>query len=230
MKRSEINAVIKKFEKLLDEYKFEIPPFLKFTPEEWETKGHEYDEIRDNMLGWDVTDYGEGDFKHLGLALITLRNGNVKNPKYTKAYAEKIIMCDEGQVSPMHFHWTKMEDLINRGGNDIVMTLYNADKETELLDKENPVMCFSDGRRYYLEPGGQVVLKPGDSITFYPYYYHEFIIPENGKGPVLIGEVSMCNDDNTDNRFLNPLGRFPTIEEDEPPYRLLCNEYPAAKD
>ena len=38
------------------------------------------------------------------------------------------------------------------------------------------------------------------------------------------------NDDNTDNRFYEPLGRFPEIEEDEPPYRLLCTEYPAAKD
>ena len=47
--------------------------------------------------------------------------------------------------------------------------------------------------------------------------------------PALIGEVSMCNDDNTDNRFLKPLGRFPTIEEDEPAYRLLCTEYPAAE-
>ena len=36
--------------------------------------------------------------------------------------------------------------------------------------------------------------------------------------------------DNTDNRFNPPVGRFPKIEEDEPPYRLLCNEYPAAKD
>lgn len=51
-----------------------------------------------------------------------------------------------------------------------------------------------------------------------------------GTGPVLLGEVSMCNDDNTDNRFYEPIGRFPEIEEDEPPYRLLCNEYPAAKD
>jgi D-lyxose ketol-isomerase len=25
------------------------------------------------------------------------------------------------------------------------------------------------------------------------------------------------------------MGRFPAIEEDEAPYRLLCNEYPAAK-
>ena len=226
MKRSEINAVIKRFEKLLEEHRFELPPFCKWTPEEWQTKGHEYDEIRDNMLGWDVTDYGMGDFGHLGLALITIRNGHVHNPKYTKTYAEKIIMCDSGQVSPMHFHWHKMEDIINRGGNDIHFTLYNATEDEQLAD--TPVKIFSDGRCYTVPAGETVVLKPGQSLSLYPYYYHEFVIPEGG--PVLIGEVSMCNDDNTDNRFLNPLGRFPTIEEDEPPYRLLCNEYPKAAD
>lgn len=226
MKRSEINAIIKRFEKLLEEHRFELPPFCKWTPEEWQTKGHEYDEIRDNMLGWDVTDYGMGDFGHLGLALITIRNGNVHNPKYTKTYAEKIIMCDSGQVSPMHFHWHKMEDIINRGGNDIHFTLYNATEDEQLAD--TPVKIFSDGRCYTVPAGETVVLKPGQSLSLYPYYYHEFVIPEGG--PVLIGEVSMCNDDNTDNRFLNPLGRFPTIEEDEPPYRLLCNEYPKAAD
>lgn len=226
MKRSEINAVIKRFEKLLEEHRFELPPFCKWTPEEWQTKGHEYDEIRDNMLGWDVTDYGMGDFGHLGLALITIRNGNVHNPKYTKTYAEKIIMCDSGQVSPMHFHWHKMEDIINRGGNDIHFTLYNATEDEQLAD--TPVKIFSDGRCYTVPAGETVVLKPGQSLSLCPYYYHEFVIPEGG--PVLIGEVSMCNDDNTDNRFLNPLGRFPTIEEDEPPYRLLCNEYPKAAD
>lgn len=226
MKRSEINAVIKRFEKLLEEHRFELPPFCKWTPQEWQTKGHEYDEIRDNMLGWDVTDYGMGDFGHLGLALITIRNGNVHNPKYTKTYAEKIIMCDSGQVSPMHFHWHKMEDIINRGGNDIHFTLYNATEDEQLAD--TPVKIFSDGRCYTVPAGETVVLKPGQSLSLYPYYYHEFVIPEGG--PVLIGEVSMCNDDNTDNRFLNPLGRFPTIEEDEPPYRLLCNEYPKAAD
>lgn len=229
MKRSEINAVIKKFEALLAEYRFALPPYLFFTPEEWQTKNHEYDEIRDNMLGWDVTDYGLGNFDELGLALITIRNGNVNNPKYTKTYAEKIIMCDEGQVSPMHFHWNKMEDIINRGGNDIVFKLYNANRETEELDDTDVEIC-KDGRCYTVKAGSEVVLKPGESLTLYPYYYHEFVIPKNGKGPALIGEVSMCNDDNTDNRFLNFLGRFPTIEEDEAPYRLLCNEYPAAKN
>lgn len=225
MKRSEINAVIKKFEVLLEEHCFELPPFLSFTPQEWKTKGHEYDEIRDNMLGWDVTDYGEGNFDKLGLALITLRNGNVHNPKYAKPYAEKIIMCDSGQISPMHFHWGKMEDIINRGGNNIEFTLYNADKETEQFAASDVVIC-QDGRQYTMPAGTKVTLHPGESLTLYPYLYHEFIIPEGG--PVLIGEVSMCNDDNTDNRFLNPIGRFPTVEEDETPYRLLCNEYPDA--
>ena len=114
MKRSEINKIIKEFEGLLNEYKFALPPFCHFTPEEWAEKGHEYDEIRDNALGWDVTDYGEGDYDKKGLALITIRNGNVHNEKYTKVYAEKIMMIRGGQVSPNHFHWNKMEDIINR--------------------------------------------------------------------------------------------------------------------
>ncbi|MBQ7564335.1 MAG: D-lyxose/D-mannose family sugar isomerase [Lachnospiraceae bacterium] len=226
MKRSEINAVIKKFEALLEEYRFALPPYLSFTPEEWRTKGHEYDEIRDNKLGWDVTDYGEGHFDTLGLALITIRNGNVKMPdKYKKPYAEKIMMCDSGQISPMHFHWNKMEDIINRGGNDIVFKFYNANKDTEEFE-DTDVLIMKDGRQYRLPAGSEAVLKPGESFTLYPYLYHEFIIPEGG--PALIGEVSMCNDDDTDNRFKEPLGRFPTIEEDEPAYRLLCTEYPPA--
>ena len=58
--------------------------------------------------------------------------------------------------------------------------------------------------------------------------YHDFEV-EEGTGPVLLGEVSQCNDDNVDNRFYEKMGRFPEIEEDEAPYRLLCNEYPEAK-
>ena len=43
--------------------------------------------------------------------------------------------------------------------------------------------------------------------------------------PVLVGEVSMVNDDNLDNRFYEPIGRFPEIEEDEPPLYLLVGDY-----
>lgn len=226
MKRSEINRALRDMEKMIDRCSFKLPPFCYFTPEEWNEKGHEYDEVRDNMLGWDITDFGMGDFDKVGFSLITLRNGNVSMDKYTKPYAEKLLYMKEGQSAAMHFHWNKMEDIINRGGNNIIFTFYNADPETgEFLDTD--VLICQDGRQYTMPAGSKVTLHPGESMTLYPYLYHEFIIPEGG--PSLIGEVSMTNDDNTDNRFKNPLGRYPTIEEDEAPYRLLCTEYPAAK-
>ncbi|MFI3173525.1 MAG: D-lyxose/D-mannose family sugar isomerase, partial [Eubacteriales bacterium] len=208
------------------EYKFALPPFANFTPEEWETKNSEYDEIRDNMLGWDITDYGLGDFEKVGFALITIRNGNQSNPKYKKVYAEKLLMIKEGQHSPMHFHWTKSEDIINRGGGTLLIRVYN-DKGDGTFD-DTDVVVNSDGRSYSVPAGTQVELTPGESITLWPHQYHDFDV-KPGTGDVLIGEVSMCNDDNTDNRFYDEMGRFPTIEEDEAPYRLLCNEYPVAK-
>ena len=229
MKRSEINRRIREMETLIDKVGFKLPPFLSFTPQEWEEKGHEYDEIRDNMLGWDVTDYGEGDWEKLGNTLITLRNDNVHNPIYTKTYAEKLCRNVEGQISPMHFHWNKMEDLINRGGGNLLVKLYRANRNDNSLDTESEVEICSDGRRYMVPAGTEIRLKPGESVTMYPYYYHEIRVEPRTK-EVLLGEVSMCNDDNTDNCFLKELGRFPAIEEDEPPYRLLCNEYPPAKD
>lgn len=227
MKRSEINACIKYMENLIQSHGFKLPPFCGWTPQEWETKGHEYDEIRDNMLGWDITDYGKGDWEKLGFALVTIRNGNQHNPKYKKVYAEKLLMLKEGQHSPMHFHWMKSEDIINRGGGVLVIHVYNDDGQGGLGDTD--VLVNSDGRSYYVPAGTGVELKPGESITIWPHQYHDFDVKE-GTGDVLIGEVSMCNDDNTDNRFYEEMGRFPAVEEDEPPYRLLCNEYPPAKD
>ena len=222
MKRSEINKALKEMEQLVKKHGFSLPPFCDFTPVQWKTKGHEYDEIRDNMLGWDITDYGLGDFEKVGFALITLRNGNQNNPKYKKVYAEKLLMLKEGQHSPMHFHWKKSEDIINRGGGTMIIHVYN-DKDGTLDDTD--VLVNSDGRSYYVPAGTGVELNPGESITLWPHQYHDFDV-KPGTGDVLIGEVSMCNDDNTDNRFLEEIGRFPTIEEDEEPYRLLCNEYP----
>ena len=122
MKRSEINAALKEMEQMIIDYKVALPTFCYFTPQEWQEKGHEYDEIRDNMLGWDITDYGLGKFEEVGFSLITLRNGNLKmKDKYKKTYAEKLLYIKESQYSPMHFHWNKMEDIINRGGGDLMV-------------------------------------------------------------------------------------------------------------
>ncbi|MBE6908646.1 MAG: D-lyxose/D-mannose family sugar isomerase [Ruminococcaceae bacterium] len=228
MKRSEINAALREMEAMINEYRVSLPDFCHFTPDAWRTKGHEYDEVRDNMLGWDITDYGLGKFDELGFSLITLRNGNLKlREKYAKTYAEKLLYLKDGQYAPMHFHWAKMEDIINRAGGNVLIRVYNSD-ENEQIDRESPVTVHLDGCERVVPAGTQVRLTPGQSITIVPLLYHDFTV-EAGSGAVLLGEVSQCNDDNTDNRFEPPMGRFPAIEEDEPPYRLLCNEYPGAE-
>ena len=228
MKRSEINAALREMEQMIRDYRFSLPDFCHFTPEEWLTKGHEYDEVRHNLLGWDITDYGLGKFDEVGFSLITLRNGNLKmRDKYPKPYAEKLLYLREGQYSPMHFHWMKMEDIINRGGGTVLIRVYNSLPDEE-LDRESPVTVHIDGHAMTVPAGTQVPLHPGQSITIYPYLYHDFEV-EPGTGAVLLGEVSQVNDDANDNRFNPPVGRFPAVEEDEEPYRLLCTEYPKAR-
>lgn len=223
MKRSEINTIMKEALEFFKEYRISLPSFVHWSPEEWKQKGDEAEEIRENMLGWDITDFGQGDFEKTGLLLITLRNGNQKeNQKYPKPYAEKLMVVREKQVTPMHFHWSKMEDIINRGGGNLMIKLYNSDKE-ELADTD--VSVSIDGVRHTFPAGHVVCLAPGQSITLTPGLYHRFW-GEEGKGTVLVGEVSMTNDDETDNRFYDEVGRFPAIEEDEKPVYLLCNEYP----
>ncbi len=226
MKRSKINAEIKYMERILKEHGFEIPPFCRWSPRDWENRGEEYDEIRDNKLGWDVTDYGLGDFDKAGLSLLTIRNGNVRMDQYTKVYAEKLLVLKKGQISPQHFHWNKMEDIINRGGGNVRITLYNSGKDGRMEDTF--VTVSQDGRNYQVPAGSEIRLTPGESLTLYPGLYHGIRL-EEGSGYALLGEVSMCNDDENDNRFYEPVARFPEIEEDEPPYRLLCTEYPQAE-
>ena len=223
MKRSEINKYIREFKEALDAISFKVPPFCYIKAEDWKDLGHEYDEIRDRMLGWDVTDFGSGDFFRTGLQLVCMRNGEFGNPN-TKTYAEKIMMVRDNQVTPMHFHWNKMEDIINRGGADLLVKVYMADENEGLSDKDVPVTMDGVTKMY---PAGSIVrVKPGESITMQRYLYHSFWADG---GTAIVGEVSMCNDDANDNRFYEPCGRFSDIEEDEAPEYLLCNEYPKAK-
>ena len=226
MKRSEVNKLMRENLEFIKKMNFNLPVFAFFTPEEWKEKGHEYDEIRNHMLGWDITDYGLGDYEKVGLFLFTIRNGSLAEPDCKKTYAEKILISDENQICPMHFHWNKMEDIINRGGGNLIVEVYNCAEDESLAD--TPVTVTQDGHVYTVPAGSHIRLKPGESITLPPYQYHAFW-GEKGFGKVLIGEESMVNDDNTDNRFYETQGRFPVVEEDEAPLYLLCNEYPAAK-
>jgi D-lyxose ketol-isomerase len=223
MKRSEINKEIKMAKKLFEDIKFKLPAFASWTPDQWSKKGSEVEEIVDNMLGWDVTDYGCNDFNKTGLLLFTIRNGNkAKKEQYPKTYAEKLMISKEGQIAPMHFHWGKKEDIINRGGGNLVIEIYKSTKDEKLSQEQFTVSI--DGITTKVNAGEKIILRPGESIFLQPFVYHSFYA-QKGKGPVVIGEVSEVNDDENDNRFLDPIGRFPAIEEDEAPLHLLCNEY-----
>ena len=228
MKRSEINAALREMEEMTKRCRFPLPPFCGYTPEQWRTLGHEYDEIRDCRLGWDITDYGLGDFERVGFSLITIRNGCRALPdKYPKVYAEKLLYLKQDQYAPNHFHWYKTEDIINRGGGNVLIRVYNSLPD-EGVDYASDMRVRTDGVERTVPAGTQIRLTPGESITIFQRLYHDFTV-EPGTGPVLLGEVSRCNDDERDNRFNPPVGRFPTVEEDEPPYRLLCSEYPPAQ-
>ena len=227
MKRSEINAYITEAKELFKSISFKLPPFAYWNSEDWATKGAEADEIRDNALGWDITDYAEGRYSEIGLLLFTIRNGNYhRQEMYPKGYAEKIMIVKENQICPMHYHVKKREDIINRGGGNLVLELYEADAEEGL--SENDFHISVDGIKKNCRSGETVILVPGESICLEPFIYHKFY-GEPGKGAVIVGEVSGVNDDENDNRFLKPLKRFPKIIEDEEPLHYLCNEYPSAK-
>jgi D-lyxose ketol-isomerase len=221
MKRSEINQLIKNAILFFDDMKFKLPPWAYWSVDDWKSNKEVAGEIIDNMLGWDITDFGSGDFKNRGLFLFTIRNGKFKVDK--KPYAEKIMIVEEGQETPMHYHWAKMEDIINRGGGNLVIELFNTTPDNKL--DSTPVICKTDGIKRTVEAGGKVILTPGESICLEQGMYHRFY-GESGKGRVLVGEVSAVNDDTADNCFYEPIGRFPVIDEDENPLHLLVSDYP----
>ena len=220
MKRSEINQILVSAKEFLAEKQFILPPWAGWNISEWKDRPEASLEIRENFLGWDITDFGSGDFKSRGLFLFTIRNGKLGIDR--KPYAEKIMIVEENQETPMHFHWSKMEDIINRGGGNLVIELFNSRPDNSLDDTD--VHFKTDGISRVEKAGGKVILHPGESITLEQGMYHRFY-GEPGMGRVLVGEVSAVNDDATDNCFLETIGRFPLIEEDELPLHLLVGDY-----
>lgn len=220
MKRSEINQIIKEAKSFMSGKQFFLPPWAFWSVADWQKNKTTAAEITTNMLGWDITDFGSGDFMKRGLFLFTIRNGKFNVDK--KPYAEKIMIVEENQETPMHFHWSKMEDIINRGGGNLVIELYNSTPGEKFAD--TPVTFKTDGITRTVEAGGTVILTPGESICLEQGVYHRFY-GQPGKGKVLVGEVSMVNDDANDNCFYETIGRFPTINEDEEPLHLLVSDY-----
>jgi D-lyxose ketol-isomerase len=223
MKRSRINAIMAEAGELIRHHGFVLPPFANWSPDEFRGKRDVARRVIDARCGWDITDYGQGRFDELGLFLFTLRNGSLADLQRGggMVYAEKLLISRQDQLSPMHTHVIKAEDIINRGGATLVVELYGSDDKGNFArDRGGLVRC--DGLDVPYEPGQKLKLAPGESVTLMPGDWHAFW---GEGGDVLIGEVSTVNDDVTDNIFVDPIGRFAEIEEDEAPTHLLVSDY-----
>lgn len=237
MKRSEANKIIEHAIEVMEKVGYPLPGFAYYGLEEWKNLEEDEIELVENMLGWDITDFGSGDFEKIGLTIFTFRNGNFHvGDKYPKPYAEKLLFVNDGQILPYHYHWSKMEDIINRGGGDLEVTLYNC-TEPDFADMEGgragtpgtfsdtPVTVVLDGKKVTVEAGSKITCKPGQSITLMPGQYHSWQgVP--GTGDVILFEVSTTNDDTIDNRFHTAGERIPTMEEDEEAKYLMFADYP----
>lgn len=224
MKRSEINEIIRESDRFIRSFGLVMPPFAYWSPEEMRTRVKDDSAaICSARLGWDITDYGQGRFDELGLFLFTVRNGQAEDLKRGTGmlYAEKIMISRENQLSPMHRHVMKAEDIINRGGAKLVLEMFNS-KADGSIDEESDVVVACDGRIKCLPAGGKLALAPGESVTLMPGNWHAFW---GEGGDVLIGEVSTVNDDLTDNIFREPIGRFSDVEDDVTPVHLLVSDY-----
>lgn len=223
MKRSRINTIMAEADDMIRSYGFVLPPWAYWTPAEFRTRASEAAEVIKARNGWDITDYGAGDYDKMGLFLFTLRNGRLADLQRGggMCYAEKLLISKQDQLSPMHTHVIKAEDIINRGGATLVIELYGSDASGH-FDETAGGTVWCDGLRRDFAPGEKLKLAPGESVTLMPGDWHAFW---GEGGDVLIGEVSTVNDDETDNIFRAPIGRFAEIEEDAEPTHLLVSDY-----
>jgi D-lyxose ketol-isomerase len=222
MKRSEINAQLRIAMALFAEYRFALPPFATWNEAKWRAEPETAHYCRAHQMGWDVTDFGSQDFARRGLTIFCVRNGLQAQP-HSKPYAEKLLVVGEEQETPTHAHRIKMEDIIVRGGGNLILEFHNMTESGGLA--ETPVEVRVDGLRTALAPGEPLRLTPGQSVTVTRNLWHRFY-GEKGQGAVFVGEVSQVNDDLTDNIFHGGLGRFAEIEEDEAKLYPLWNELP----
>jgi D-lyxose ketol-isomerase len=190
MKRSEINQAIRDARAAFDRNGWVLPPNPR----------------------WDVTDLGLGTFSTTGLVLINL----AEEPEY----CEKLMFSRYKQVTPLHTHKQKKEDIICRNGK---LTLELWAKHPEQCNPGETVTLSRNGEPFNAGSGEPFTIESGERVTLVPGVYHAFWAEsENG---CVVGEVSTANDDANDNFFVNPeIGRFPEIEEDEPPLLKLLSE------
>jgi hypothetical protein len=189
MKRSEINHAYQAAKSCFEKNNWKLPPSPR----------------------WDISDFGLGEFAKTGLVLLNL----AEEPEY----CEKLMYCRQDQVTPMHSHAKKKEDIICRQGR-LAIELW--DGHPDKTAKGKPFRMKRNGLEVVVHSGEVAMLEAGERVTLTPGLYHAFW---GASEECVIGEVSTANDDLHDNYFVDPdIGRYPGITEDERPLVRLVSE------
>ena len=199
-----------------------LPPFALWGEAEFRANADAAKFIAARGLGWSVVEFRPGAFATEGLTLFTLRMGDwaAVGSGCGRLYAEKAIMLEDGQRAPHHYHAVKTEDIVNRGGARLLVELFKVDRDGERLEER--FRALKDVTALDLSPGERVSLEPGESLTLDPFVAHAFWAEG---GATIAGEVSLANDDRTDNYFIPPLGAPSPIEEDAPARFVTVRDY-----
>ena len=189
MKRSEINRAYRQAKLCFEKNRWQLPPEPR----------------------WDITDFELGEFAKTGLVLINLAE--------EAEYCEKLMYCRKNQVTPLHTHAKKKEDIICRQGK-LAMELWAG--HPQKTAKGKLFHLKRNGKEIAARSGEVIELAAGERVTLTPGIYHAFW---SASAECVMGEVSTANDDLHDNFFVNPeIGRYPGIEEDEHPRLRLVSE------
>ncbi len=228
MRRSRIDELIEAGAADLTRAGIALPPRAEWDLRTWAEHADEAGELARRGIGWDLTDFGGGDFERRGLLLYTLSNGLPDDPGGDQPYANKLLMVGESQVTPTHHHWSKVEDIVALAGGRLAVRLHNC-RPDDTLDRDSPVRVLLNNAWVTCAAGTTITLAPGERVRLERHHYHAFWGAAGG-GTVFVEEVSAVNDDARDNCFLpeERAGRFPEIEEDREPRYLLCRELPGS--
>jgi D-lyxose ketol-isomerase len=199
-----------------------LPPFARWREDDFRARPEALKLVAARGMGWNVVEFRRGAFDAEGLTIFTLRMGDWREleAKRGRLYAEKAILLEDGQRAPHHYHVVKTEDILNRGGARFVVELFKVDENGKPLKER--FRALKDATLLDLDPGERVRLEPGESLTLDPYVAHAFWAEG---GAAIAGEVSLVNDDRTDNYFTPPLEAPRPIEEDAAARYVTVRDY-----
>jgi D-lyxose ketol-isomerase len=222
MQRSFIDRRVDAMLEFCDRCAFKLPRFAQWGANEFRADLESAKRIAEGGLGWNIVEFTPDAFLHEGLSLFVLRMGDWRelSKGAGRLYSEKALFAEDGQRTPRHYHVVKTEDIMNRGGARFVIELFKVDRAGRQLDEH--VRALKDATMIEVAAGGRVRLDPGESLVLEPFVAHSFWAEG---GATLAGEVSLVNDDASDNYFLPPLAAPAPIEEDAPMRHPTVRDY-----